>query len=305
LASHAAVVARGWGIPAVVGAAAVTVQDGRIAIGERILGAGEVITIDGGSGEVFAGAIPGSTEIVPEAQTLLGWARQLGIEVGAEVASAPAEPASPSAATRKVTPDRCLQAIAVKGFALPPAVADAVVAAPEIVGPILDQLAIDGLVTMSAGALKLTEAGMARASELLAADRASMGEDAAAAALDGFLDLDRRMKDTVTAWQMRDATAGVLNDHSDADYDRAVLDRLADLHVDAVAWLTPLEPACPRLADYRERLDRAVAAALGGDTRYVASPRVDSYHGIWFELHEDLIGLAGRTRAEEVEAGRA
>jgi pyruvate,orthophosphate dikinase len=32
---------------------------------------------------------------------------------------------------------------------------------------------------------------------------------------------------------------------------------------------------------------------------------VDSYHGIWFELHEDLIGLAGRTRAAEVEAGRA
>jgi len=42
-----------------------------------------------------------------------------------------------------------------------------------------------------------------------------------------------------------------------------------------------------------------------GDGRYVASPRVDSYHGIWFELHEDLIQLAGRTRADEVAAGRA
>jgi pyruvate,orthophosphate dikinase len=37
----------------------------------------------------------------------------------------------------------------------------------------------------------------------------------------------------------------------------------------------------------------------------VASPRVDSYHSIWFELHEDLILLSGRTRAEEVAAGRA
>ena len=42
-----------------------------------------------------------------------------------------------------------------------------------------------------------------------------------------------------------------------------------------------------------------------GDGRYVASPRVDSYHGIWFELHEDLIQLAGRNRADEVAAGRA
>ena len=35
LASHAAVVARGWGIPAVVGAAAVEVHDGRVDIGDR------------------------------------------------------------------------------------------------------------------------------------------------------------------------------------------------------------------------------------------------------------------------------
>ena len=42
-----------------------------------------------------------------------------------------------------------------------------------------------------------------------------------------------------------------------------------------------------------------------GDGRYVASPRVDSYHGVWFELHEDLIQLAGRTREEEAAAGRA
>jgi hypothetical protein len=37
----------------------------------------------------------------------------------------------------------------------------------------------------------------------------------------------------------------------------------------------------------------------------VASPRVDSYHSVWFELHEDLIRLAGRTRSAETAAGRA
>ena len=46
--------------------------------------AGDTITIDGGSGEVFEGAIPGTTEPVPEAATLLGWARELGIAVGDE-----------------------------------------------------------------------------------------------------------------------------------------------------------------------------------------------------------------------------
>jgi hypothetical protein len=56
---------------------------------------------------------------------------------------------------------------------------------------------------------------------------------------------------------------------------------------------------------YRTRLARAIERARAGDQRFVASPRVDSCHGVWFELHEDLIQLAGRTRAEEVEAGRA
>jgi hypothetical protein len=97
----------------------------------------------------------------------------------------------------------------------------------------------------------------------------------------------------------------VLNDHTDADYDADVLSRLAELHLAASAWITPLLGGLPRLAAYARRLDVAAAAAAGGDSLYIASPRVDSYHGVWFELHEDLIRLAGRTREQEVAAGRA
>ena len=130
--------------------------------------------------------------------------------------------------------------------------------------------------------------------------------EAATAALDAFLSLDHRMKAVVTDWQLRPGDGEPqVNDHSDAAYDAEVLDRLAALHADAEAWLDPHEPATPRLAGYGERLARAVERAAAGDGKYVASPRVDSYHGIWFELHEDLILLAGRTRADEVEAGRA
>ena len=315
LASHAAVVARGWGIPAVVGAVGLEVHDGRVVIGERTLHAGDVITIDGSSGEVFEGTIVGTTAIVPEAQTLLAWAAELGIavggvDVGGDAVASPAAAAPPAAATppatdRPVTPDACLRAIAIKGFAQPQGVADVVLSTPEAVQPVLDQLIADGLVAPAAGAFRLTMPGTLRAAELLAAEQAAWGIDAAGAALDAFVALDQRMKETVTAWQLRDAAAGVGNDHSDPEYDRAVLDRLAALHADASEWLTPLEAGCPRLAGYRVRLGHAVREALDGDVRFVASPRVDSYHGIWFELHEDLIQLAGRTRADEVAAGRA
>jgi pyruvate,orthophosphate dikinase len=303
LASHAAVVARGWGIPAVVGATGLVVGDDRVLIGGLELVAGAVLTIDGSTGEVFEGTIPSTIEVVPEARSLLQWARELNIPLGDDAGSARAD--MPAAPARPVTPDDCLRAIAIKGFAQLRGVADAVLSTADAVRPIVDQLVIDGLAATVAGAYRLTDAGAARAAELLFADRASWGEPAAAAALDAFLELDHRVKDTVTAWQLRDAQAQVLNDHSDPEYDRAVLDRLGVLHTDASAWLDVVARGLPRLSAYGTRLTRAAEAAAAGDGRFVASPRVDSYHGIWFELHEELIRLAGRTREGETAAGRA
>jgi hypothetical protein len=34
------------------------------------------------------------------------------------------------------------------------------------------------------------------------------------------------------------------------------------------------------------------------------SVTTDSYHTIWFQFHEELIEMAGRTRAEEAAEGR-
>ena len=306
LASHAAVVARGWGIPAVVGASAMDVRDGLIVVGARTLEPGTELTIDGSSGEVFEGVLAGSAAVVPEAMTLRSWARELDIPIGDD---GPGEPASArSNATvprREVSPDACLRAIAIKGFTTVQGLADAVLSTPDDLGPLVERLTSDGLVTTVAGAFRLTDAGTTQVTALLDADRRAVGAVAATAALDAFVELDRRLKDCVTAWQLRDSATQVLNDHADATYDAAVLDRLAALHADANTWLEPLRIDCPRLGDYADRLDRALAATRSGDNRFVASPRVDSYHGIWFELHEDLIQLAGRTRDAEVAAGRA
>jgi len=299
LASHAAVVARGWGIPAVVGAENVAVGDNEIRVDGQVLRAGDVITIDGGTGEVFEGAVVGSTEIAPEAATLLEWARDAGIEVESEGEASPTGPSTDG----PVPADRVLRTIAVKGFALLEGIADAVRAPADDVRRVVEALVSEGVVESSAGVYKLTESGRSRADELLARERDAWGIEKATTALDAFLDIDHRVKDIVTAWQMRDGQ--MVNNHTDADYDAAVLDRLEAIHDDALAWIAPIGPKAERLADYGARLSRALEAARAGDGRYVASPRVDSYHGIWFELHEDLIQLAGRTREEESAAGRA
>ena len=186
--------------------------------------AGAVITIDGTTGEVFEGAIPGTTEVVPEARTLQAWAREQGIDVdavGAGRDTTSLRASTPGAAqTRPVTPETCLRVIAIKGFATIGALADALLSTPADVEPIVDQLSNDGLTTTVAGAHRLTEAGTARADELLAAERAAWGPAAAVQALDAFLDLDHPVKDAVTAWQLRDDAAGqVINDHTDPAYD--------------------------------------------------------------------------------------
>ena len=157
---------------------------------------GDVITIDGRTGEVFEGVVQSTTEVVPEVRTLFGWAAELGIEIAPAAGSPDApEPAGrsgdpPPPSARTLTADRCLQVISIKGFAQPGAIAEAVLAVPADVEPILDRLATDGLIASSAGALKLTDAGTTRAADLLAADRAAWGAEASAAALDAFLDLD-------------------------------------------------------------------------------------------------------------------
>ena len=313
--SHAAVVARGWGIPAVVGAPGVVLGEGSVAIGGTVLSAGDTITIDGASGDVFLGATAGASQVVPEAATLLGWARDLGIEIDvatteeeaeAMTENAPITGPGPTAATAGISPDDAIRVLVVKGYAGPDGIATALRCAEEDAAAMLDRLVADGIAEMAAGSFRLTADGKAIGAEKIAEDRATWGVDNALAALDTFLVLDHRMKDTVTAWQMREVDgAQTFNDHSDVGYDAAVLAHLAALHADAATWLAPLVAGLPRLAAYGERLELAAARAASGDGKYVASPRVDSYHSIWFELHEDLILLAGRNRADEVAAGRA
>ena len=61
----------------------------------------------------------------------------------------------------------------------------------------------------------------------------------------------------------------------------------------------------PRLQPYAERLATASRRAVAGNPDYVANPLIDSYHTVWFELHEELMGLCGLDRADEAIAGRA
>jgi pyruvate,orthophosphate dikinase len=90
MTSHAAVVARGMGKPCVSGCEALTIDldARRIRLGEHQLAEGDLLTIDGGTGEVIVGEVP----LVPPSiddnfETLLGWAdaiRRLRVRTNAD-----------------------------------------------------------------------------------------------------------------------------------------------------------------------------------------------------------------------------
>lgn len=306
LASHAAVVARGWGIPAVVGAEDVEIGAETVVIAGRAFAEGEVITINGGSGEIFIGEIETETVVSAEARTLLAWAEDLGIDIAQLVDGDGRADSDRGTGDAHVTPEDAVRAIHLKGFVTAEALSPVLMTSTENVESLLSGLESEDLVNPVGEMYQLTQSGKERAETLMSEDREDWTVERASRALDGFLSLDARMKEIVTAWQMREVDGErVMNDHSDEEYDRGVLERFFGLHEDTRAWLEPLTTEMTRLGTYLARLDSATAEIRSGNHAFIASPRIDSYHNVWFELHEDLIQLAGRTREEETEAGRA
>ena len=75
LVSHAAVVARGWGKPAVVGAEGLRIAGGSFSVGDTVVAEGDWISVDGTNGTVVLGQVPLSQgETPPEFDTILAWA---------------------------------------------------------------------------------------------------------------------------------------------------------------------------------------------------------------------------------------
>jgi len=90
MTSHAAVVARGMGRPCVAGAGDLRVDSkaGTMSAGGHVVKAGDVITINGSTGEVMLGEVPTiQPELSGDFATLMGWAdefRKLGVRANAD-----------------------------------------------------------------------------------------------------------------------------------------------------------------------------------------------------------------------------
>ena len=128
-----------------------------------------------------------------------------------------------------------------------------------------------------------TPEGTAAAGKLLRLPPGSQQEQELDPLFDGFLPINRRLRDVCSAWQSR--PDGTPNDHSDGAYDDTIRDRMAAIE--------------PRLAGYRPRLQEALDKFDEGESAWLASPLKDSYHTVWMHLHQELILMLGLTRADD------
>lgn len=140
---------------------------------------------------------------------------------------------------------------------------------------------------------------------LLAAEREGIDHDAIEAVYERFCEHNGDFKQLVTDWQVRIVDGEQqMNDHTDADYDADIFRRLHELDAAVSPVFADAVALAPRLARYPQRFAAALEQVDAGDSSYLAAPLKDSYHTVWFELHEELILLCGRTRAQEAAEGR-
>jgi hypothetical protein len=110
-----------------------------------------------------------------------------------------------------------------------------------------------------------------------------------------FLPHNVAFKELCTDWQMRE---GAPNDHTDAAYDAAVVERLGVLHGEICPVTAGVADGVPRFAGYAPRFTAALARVRAGEVAAFARPLADSYHDVWMELHQDLLLTLGRERGD-------
>jgi hypothetical protein len=100
-----------------------------------------------------------------------------------------------------------------------------------------------------------------------------------------FLPVNLRLKRLCADWQ------------SDQRFEH--VETAVEVHQEVSIFLGEAAWIDERFAVYERRLEAAMDRFQSGEHEALAAPVGESYHNVWFELHEDLILTLGRSRADE------
>ena len=191
-------------------------------------------------------------------------------------------------------------ALAIKKHASPGEVAPLSGVALAKAKEVLDQAVIGGRAVVANDKYVLTPLARVALETSYSRDFAEVrGNDRFVAAYEDFERINMQLKALITDWQTISVGGErIANDHSSKAHDEAVLGRLGDLHERADGIFGRLVAVHPRLGFYQTGLLSALEKAEDGAVEWVSDARIESYHTLWFELHEDLLRMVGRQREE-------
>jgi hypothetical protein len=200
-----------------------------------------------------------------------------------------------------------LHGLRLKGFAEAGTVAEGAGLTEAEVEAELRALADEGLVKRREGRVSgwsLTPAGRSEHARLVADELEAAGARGLVRdAYRRFLALNPELLAVCTAWQLRTTDGSqVVNDHSDPAYDEEVVGRLVAVDEGVRPIVADLAARLGRFEPYGGRLRRARERVAAGEHEWLTKPVIDSYHTVWFELHEDLLCSLGLERAAEAGA---
>ena len=196
--------------------------------------------------------------------------------------------------------DLVLHGTAIKRHSAAAAIAELVGLDEARVAALLGEAVATGRAVEAKGGFALTPLARVGLEGSYSRDFADLREDPAfAAAYARFEQVNVTLKQLITDWQtVSVGGTTVANDHRDKAHDEAVIDRLGALHEQVEPLLKTLAAKLPRMKAYDSKLFAALEQAEDGEHEWVSDIRRDSYHTIWFELHEDLLRIMGREREE-------
>ena len=158
-------------------------------------------------------------------------------------------------------------------------------------GHLVSTLVAEGALAEDQGFLYLTDVGDERLSHSLQAQVTPEDHDGLAAFADEFTSLDAEVKAALTAWQRAQRD-------SDPDGQVAAIERWLDADrrlADAADRSGAVRRSFGR---YLDRLQEARESVLAGQPDRLSGADDNSYHNLWFLLHEVLLRSLGRKRRE-------
>jgi hypothetical protein len=201
---------------------------------------------------------------------------------------------------------RVAHGLRVRGLTDTPELAQAVGLAPAVVDVRMADLVESGHARRRDGNMPgwvLTPEGRAHGEARIAEELDAAGEREAVADLyQRFLGVNQGFLSLCTDWQLREVDGEqVLNDHADASHDDSVVARLVEADVVVQSICVQLAERLARFDGYGRRFSDALGRVQAGEVEWFTRPMMDSYHTVWFELHEDLLATLGIERAKEGE----